>query len=119
MNRYLVSSRRGFGGDGLERDFGADAGDVAEGNANPVFHGDGDGVRLTVIRHAIAISEVADEGFFLQAVNPLFFQPGLLLRAEGFFDVVADVGRAAWTCAGLFVLDEHEIDRRRACQSRR
>ena len=28
----------GFGGDGLERDFRADAGDVAEGNADPVFH---------------------------------------------------------------------------------
>jgi len=32
-----------FGGDGLERDFGADAGDVADGNAdemaNRIFHG--------------------------------------------------------------------------------
>ncbi len=28
----------GFGGDGLERDFRADAGDVAEGNANPASH---------------------------------------------------------------------------------
>jgi hypothetical protein len=38
MKRYFVSSRRGFGGDGLERDFGADAGDIAEGNSNPAGH---------------------------------------------------------------------------------
>ena len=45
-----------------------------------------------ITRHASLHSEVADEGFFLEPVNPLFLQVGLLLGAEGFFDVVADFG---------------------------
>ena len=76
-----------FGGERLEGDFRADAGDIAEGNSKPALH--------AVIRRIggrLLVLKVADEGFFLQAVHPLFLQLGLLLGAQGLFNVVADVG---------------------------
>ena len=48
--------------------------------------------------------KIADEGFFLEAFDPLLFEPGLFLGAQGFFDFVLDFAQRlergrAWVCS--------------------
>ena len=63
-------------------------------------------VKSRVTHH---LSEVADESFFLQAVNPLFLQTGLLLGVEGFLDFATNFGERLGVRV-FFILDGQEIN---------
>src|SRR5665213_1816182 len=99
MKRYFVSSRGASAATALS----------ATSGPTPVTSPREMPIQFFIVPRDTAISEVADEGLFLQTVNPLFFQLGLLLDAERFLDVGADIGERLGV-RGHFVLDEHEID---------
>src|SRR4029077_2607012 len=53
-------------------------------------------------------SEVTDEIFLLETVDPFILEPRLFLCPEGFFDVGTDFVERS-KMSGSLVLDEHEV----------
>src|SRR5712671_2331219 len=102
MKRYFVSSRPASAATALSATSGPTP--VMSPNEMPIQPVmKVEGYWLRVERRTLtqnAFSEIPDEGFFLQSLNPLLFEPGLFLDAEGLFNIAAyfaerfDVGRA-------------------------